>query len=220
MRNSEQFSVASCYKSPVDLRRAILDTSLKLIDEKGLDGFSMRDVARTLNVTHGAPYYHFKDRSAIIAALVEEGLLMLTEMLQRAADEQAEPRLAFEACGRRYVEFALTHRAYFRLMFRPELTAKTDRTSIDAAATKSFGVLVGVIGRCQAAGICTGMDAEALALTGWSTAHGLAALCLDGPLAAKGDPAILAKTVGATLGALLEHGPAITEKRSGPAAKN
>lgn len=193
----------------MDLRRGILDTSLKLIAEKGLDAFSMRDVARNLNVTHGAPYYHFKDRSAIIAALVEEGLLLLTKKMQQAADEQNDPRIAFEACGRSYVDFALMESSYFRLMFRPELTAKTDRTAIDAAAAKSFAVLVGVIARCQTAGICTALDAEALALTGWSTAHGLAALCLDGPLASKGNPTELAKTVGATLGALLERGPVL-----------
>lgn len=194
------------------MRRAILDTSLKLIAEKGLDGFSMRDVTRQLHVTHGAPYYHFKDRAAIIAALVEEGLVLLTQMLENAANAHEDPRIAFEACGRSYVAFAMTHEAYFRLMFRPELTAKTDRTAIDIAAEKSFGVLLAVIARCHAAGICTAMNAEALAITGWSTAHGLAALCLDGPLAKKGAPADLANTVGNALGTLLAHGPTTNAK--------
>ncbi|HRI69542.1 MAG TPA: TetR/AcrR family transcriptional regulator [Polyangium sp.] len=196
----------------MDLRRAILDSSLKLIEEKGLDALSMREVARSLQVTHGAPYYHFPDRSAILAALVEEGLVVLTQELENAAKAQEDPRAAFEACGRSYVEFALTHGAYFRVMFRPELTGKTNRAAIDAAAAKSFAVLVDVIRRCQAAGICTEIDTEALALTGWSTAHGLASLCLDGPLSAKGDPRELAKTVGKTLGALLAHGPTLAAR--------
>lgn len=192
----------------MDLRRAILDTSLKLIDKKGLDALSLREVARRLKVTHGAPYYHFKDRSAIVAALVEEGLVTLTRMLTEAADAHADPRAAFAACGRAYVEFALAHGAYFRVMFRPELTGKADRDAIDHAATQSFAVLLRVVSRAHAEGLATELDAEALALTGWSTAHGLASLCLDGPLAAKGNPRALAETVGATLAALLARGPA------------
>lgn len=190
----------------MDLRERILATSLKLIDQKGLDALSLREVARKLKVTHGAPYYHFKDRQAVLAALVEDGLNRLTAALEKGAASETEPRAAFEACGRAYVEFAVTHPAHFRVMFRPELTHKRDRAAIDLASAKSFGVLVGVVARCQAAGLCTDLAPEALALTGWSTAHGLASLVVDGPLASKGDPAEFAHTVGATLGALLARG--------------
>ncbi|MBX3189658.1 MAG: TetR/AcrR family transcriptional regulator [Labilithrix sp.] len=202
-----------------DLRRAILDRSLELVDKKGLDALSMREVARRLGVTHGAPYYHFKDRSSIVAALVEEGLAILAGMLEAAAREHEDPRAAFEACGRRYVAFAIAHPAYFRVMFRPELVGREHRASIDRAATQAFAVLQGVVVRCHAAGLSTGVDARALALTGWSTAHGLAALCLDGPLASKGDPKALAETVGATLGALVASGPKRGDARRGAGAR-
>ncbi len=111
----------------MDRRRAILDSSLKLIEEKGLDALSMREVARSLQVTHGAPYYHFPDRSVILAALVEEGLVVLTQELENAAKAHADPRAAFEACGPSYVEFALTHGAYFRVMFRYAWMARSPR---------------------------------------------------------------------------------------------
>ncbi|MFO0600808.1 MAG: TetR/AcrR family transcriptional regulator [Myxococcaceae bacterium] len=192
----------------VDLRRRILETSLELIDKKGLDALSMREVSRRLNVTHGAPYYHFKNRSSIVAALVEEGLGELTAQLEAAAAAHADPARAFEACGRAYVAFAVEHPASFRLMFRPELTGKANRGAIERASAKSFGVLVAVVARCQTAGVCAELDAQALALTGWSTAHGLASLVVDGPMASKGDPKQLAQTVGATLGALLVRGSA------------
>lgn len=191
----------------MNLRRRILDTSLKLIDQKGLDGLSMREVARKLKVTHGAPYYHFKDRSSIVAALVQEGLAKLTTMLEAGAAAHDDPRAAFEACGRNYVAFAVQNPAFFRVMFRPELTGPGNRDAIDLAASQSFAVLVGVVERLQAAGFVTHLETHALALTGWSTAHGLASLCVDGPLAAKGDPAVFAQTVGATLGALLTRAP-------------
>ncbi len=113
-----------------------------------------------------------------------------------------------ERCGLGYVQFALSRPAHFRVMFRPELTGKADREAIDHAATQSFAVLLRVVSRAHAEGLATDLDAEALALTGWSTAHGLASLCLDGPLAAKGNPRGLAETVGATLAALLVRGPA------------
>lgn len=181
--------------------------SLVLIDKRGLDALSMREVARRLKVTHAAPYHHFKDRSAIVAALVAEGLDALTARLEAAAAAHDDPKEAFEACGRAYVNFALTKPAYFRLMFRPELTGTENRAEIDAGASRSFGVLASVVARCHAKGVCTALDADALALTGWATAHGLASLCLDGPLAAKDDPRAIAELVGATMGALLAHGP-------------
>ncbi|MFT3707407.1 MAG: TetR/AcrR family transcriptional regulator [Archangium sp.] len=197
----------------MDLRRRILDTSLKLIAKKGLDALSMREVTRRLKVTHGAPYYHFKDRSSIVAALVEEGLTQLTQKLEEAAASERDPRAAFEACGRAYVTFAVENPASFRIMFRPELTAGANRDAIDVVAGKSFAVLVAAVVRCQEAGLAKGFTPEALALTGWSTAHGLASLVVDGPLASKGDPAELAEVVGATLGGLLA-GP--DRKRSKP----
>ena len=68
----------------IDLRRRVLDASLLLIEEGGLAALSLREVARRAKVTHGAPYHHFADRAAILAALAEEGFALLTAQMNAA----------------------------------------------------------------------------------------------------------------------------------------
>ena len=60
-------------RKPTDLRQKVLEASLALIEEGGLDRLSMREVARKAGVSHQAPYHYFDDREAILAALAGEG---------------------------------------------------------------------------------------------------------------------------------------------------
>jgi AcrR family transcriptional regulator len=72
-------------RNPTDLRQKVLDASLTLIEEGGLDRLSMREVARKAGVSHQAPYHYFDDREAILAALAGEGFSKLGQSLMRAA---------------------------------------------------------------------------------------------------------------------------------------
>ncbi len=196
-----------------DPRRLLLDASLALIAEGGVGSLSLREVARRAGVTHGAPYHHFTDRGAILAAIAQEGFGLLEATMRAAIAAASHDEIArFEACGRGYVAFAAEHTAHFRVMFRPELTDAASHPEVDRAASGAFHVLVERVAACQAAGIARDLDPLPLVLTGWSTAHGLAALCIDGPLRGSAsaaaslfdtDPARLAAQVGATMGALL-----------------
>src|SRR5262245_50683938 len=108
-------------RKPTDLRQKVLDASLALIDESGLDRLSMREVARKAGVSHQAPYHYFADRGAILAALAGEGFSRLGQLLARAvARSDLEPAEAVEAMGRGYVDFALRNPAYFQAMFRAD----------------------------------------------------------------------------------------------------
>ena len=53
----------------MDLRERILDATVTLIEAEGLAALSMREVARRAGVSHQAPYHHFTDRQAILAAI-------------------------------------------------------------------------------------------------------------------------------------------------------
>src|SRR6476661_4198967 len=101
-----------------DLRPALLQASLALIEEDGIGALSLREVARKAGVSHNAPYHHFKDRGSLLAALAEDGFATLAREMAaaRAAAPDAQARL--EACGLAYIRFALESRARFKLMFR------------------------------------------------------------------------------------------------------
>lgn len=168
-----------------DLRRTLLDASLELMEAEGLGALSLREVARRAGVTHQAPYHHFADKGALIGAIVAEGFgLLRDEMLrQRArAGPGAAERLA--AIGVGYVGFALQHPAHFRVMFRPELTSRATEPEHPEVTAEAYRLLEESVAACVDEGLASHADQQALVLLSWSMVHGLAALWLDGPLAA------------------------------------
>ncbi len=182
------------------LRRAVLDAALELIVERGVGGFTMREVARSAGVSHNAPYHHFADKGELVEELVVESFGALTDALREARAKAvggAVERL--RASGVAYVGFALENPERFRLMFRPELKTghrpgpsrlsgradgeedRGDASLSEQAGGAAYGVLVDGIVECQREGSVAPGDPASLALTAWSTVHGLAVLILDGP---------------------------------------
>ena len=191
-----------------DLRRALLEASLALIDEAGIGALSLREVARKAGVSHSAPYHHFQDRGSLLAAIAEEGFAQLAQEMREARSAAPDPRVRLEACGVAYVRFALRSPARFKLMFRPELAGPGEEGAVAKSSTAALDTLAGAIGEAQAAGLAPAGDPMPLVLTAWSAVHGLASLWLDGPLARRGrmfgpSPEKLAAVVASTLASLM-----------------
>jgi AcrR family transcriptional regulator len=166
-----------------DLKQRVLDASVQLIDDVGLAGLSMREVARRAGVSHQAPYHHFADKASIVAALVERGFTLLVDRLE-AAERTGPPAQRMRRVGRAYVDFALEQPVYFRLMFRPELSDPARFPAADAAGGRAFAVLERLVGDL-AGPRASRSRKDALLSMHWSLVHGLATLLLDGPLAAE-----------------------------------
>ena len=99
------------------LRVTLLRTALALLEEEGSVP-SLRAVARAANVSAMAPYRHFEDKAALLAAVADRGFAMLGDTLA-AADAQDDPREALYGQGVAFTRFARAHPALFRLMFGP-----------------------------------------------------------------------------------------------------
>lgn len=164
------------------LRRALLDATLELIATRGLAELSLRAVARAAGVSHAAPYHHFADRRALLAAVAEEGFDALRRAMLARAERAPNPASGLQEAGIGYVLFALAHPAHFRVMFSAELAERGDYAELREAAQGSQAVLLGAIERCQAAGVIGAGDTEVLGLAAWAQVHGLATLLLDGYL--------------------------------------
>ncbi len=189
------------------LRRAILDAALVLVDSGGLDALSIREVARRAKVTHQAPYHHFEDRAAILAAIAMEGFALLREEMITARDA-APVDERIKACGIGYFRFAVAHRAHFRIMFRSE-SHSPRRADLRQASIAALQILIECVVAAQAAKLAPAGDPTALVVTLWSAAHGLASLWVDGAMSRNfvgvgHDSEVVGELVGRTLTELLK----------------
>lgn len=164
-----------------DLRTVLLDVSLDLIERDGLSALSMREVARRAGVSHQAPYHHFADKEAILAALVAEGFRRLHAAMRARIESVDAPARRLTAIGEAYLSFAETNPGLFQLMFRSEMVKPEEHDQAEAEAETAFDVLVGVASDVSTARF--GRVEPAMILVAWSMAHGLSTLLLEGKLA-------------------------------------
>jgi AcrR family transcriptional regulator len=164
-----------------NLRSALLDAALDLVREEGLGAISLREVARRAGVSHAAPAHHFGDKAGLLTALATQGFELFAAALRAGAARAERPEDRLSWAGLAYVMFAAENRAYFEIMFRPELLHVDDeeltRASNDAYAELTGGVKLMFPNASEA-------EAELLAIKAWSEAHGLATLWLHGNLPA------------------------------------
>ena len=165
-----------------DLRAALLEATLALVEEVGVEGLSLREVSRRTGVSHTAAYKHFSDKAAIVRALVAAAFDDFSKALRAARDAGTDALDALRRIGIAYVVFAHEHRTQFKMMFRPELTGFVRLEEL-SPALGSYNVLVEGVETALAAGAVRG-DPQMLVLASWSIVHGLAALVVDGPSAA------------------------------------
>lgn len=166
-----------------DLRNALLDAALRHIEQHHEVSFTLRELAKALGVSAAAPFRHFASKRALLAALASAGFQRLS---QRFADLQAEyasdPVLCLQHQGITYVEFAVTHQAYFLAMNHPELTDKSDLPELEQACTAAFVSMQQSVAACAERGLIAACGTTAATLTAWSAVHGLAMLLIGGQL--------------------------------------
>ncbi|MHA6804711.1 TetR/AcrR family transcriptional regulator [Salinifilum ghardaiensis] len=157
-----------------DLRAALLTTAMRML-ENG-ETFSLRAIARNAGVSPTAPYRHFPDRDALEAALAVQGFSDLKHDLTDGRDLPTSLSDLAEF-GVTYVDFAMRRPALFRLMFgNPCDDSDDERVQAADALHELLGQAL--------ANVAPESDTTALACAGWSLAHGLAFLHLDGKLSA------------------------------------
>jgi len=163
-----------------DLPRALLEAAQRLI-ERG-EPLTLRAAAQAAGVSVAAPYRHFADREALLAAVLAQGFRELARRTDEARRAARTPIAGLTAVGLAYVAFAADHPAIYRLMFGPECD-KTNHPALMAAGHEALQVLVDAVAACKTAGLVKG-NVQQVALAGWAMSHGLASLHADGILAA------------------------------------
>jgi AcrR family transcriptional regulator len=177
-----------------NLRTALLEQAERIVRERGAAELSLRELARDVGVSHGAPRRHFADRHALLDALAQAGFERLGEELRAAvagAGEDFQPRLRAAAAA--YVRFATEDAALLELMFAGK--HRDDAASLQAAAERAFSVMLELIEQGQAVGELQPGEPERVGLVLFATIQGIAALITGGMVGAEQLDGLLADAV-------------------------
>jgi len=124
-----------------NLKQALVDAALHLIEETGPTGFTLSEAAKTAGVTPAAVYRHFEGRDQLIAECARQGHEIFADLMEHAfAKGQPSALAAFEATGRAYLAFARRFPGHYMAMFESG-TAVNATPELAAAAAKSRAVL-------------------------------------------------------------------------------
>ena len=162
-----------------DLPTALLRAAGKSLEKDGIGGISLREAARRAGVSHNAPYRHFPDRGALLAALAAEGFAELGARLRGKPGRELGPV---------YVRFALERPQRFRLMFGGVLPL-AKYPELRAAAGAAHQALVDAFRDLP--------RPELAAVAAWSLVHGLSQLLLDGHFAPPDPETFVREVLGA-----------------------
>lgn len=165
-----------------DLRAALIEETLRMIEKDEIHLIGFRELARRLDVSRTAPYRHFETVESLLAVVAEEGFQLFVENLEKVTKL---PSLSdgerFVELGIAYVNFALERPAYYRLLFDQRFFAQGEFQAIQTLASKAFSLLKHTSSQCIAPD-ASNEEKLALANLAWACVHGISSLLMNGQL--------------------------------------
>jgi AcrR family transcriptional regulator len=155
-------------------REQILEQACDLFVAEGLDGLSMRKLARSVGVTAPALYRHYESKEKVILDLIGEAFKTFSQYLHRGLQAES-PELRFSMTGRNYLAFALEHPQFYELLHisPSQLGVEELPTEASSHACAAGQFLVDRVREGMECGMLTPGDAESVARTIWAHAHGM-----------------------------------------------
>jgi AcrR family transcriptional regulator len=185
-----------------ELREALVAAGRKLLEEKGLRGFTLRECARRASVSHAAPAHHFSSIGDLLAEIATRGYHELAEAMAteaRRAGNDAAARLVAQGVG--YMAFAAANPALFQLMFNRE-ASRFETPALAAASKTAYHLHVAAV---EAVIPQAPADVkERMADFAWASVHGFITLVLEGQLGESDSPRALKARGLAALAAMAE----------------
>nr|WP_319488769.1 TetR/AcrR family transcriptional regulator [uncultured Caproiciproducens sp.] len=190
-----------------DLKAELIEKGLKILDEEGYDGFSLRKVAKACNVSQTAPYRHFKNKDELIVAISLKALQSFNRSLEHAVEKHpADPKSQLREMGFAYIQFFVENPEYMRLIFLSDTIQKVNSAGfIENSGTDNplkhlgdghpFATFQKTIERYKTE--CTGeaVNQDELLLYCWGLVHGIAVLINTRGIPNRTDSLQLAKNI-------------------------
>jgi AcrR family transcriptional regulator len=167
-------------KQKLEIRKLILDASMKLFVEEGFDNVTIRRIAEIIEYSPTTVYLYFKDKDEIFAALHDIGFQKMAEF-NRDLDTIRNPLLRLHKMGENYLQFGMENPEYYSLMFiDSEPMKKLAKEGCDewAPGDGAIAVLKETVIECMQKGYIREDEPLLVSLSIWSFVHGLMSLAI------------------------------------------
>lgn len=168
-----------------NLKEAAVLTALEMVENKGLEAITLRELSRRIGASRTAIYRHFENKEALIQAVILAGFerfdACFVDIFSRDDLDVLE---RFSMMGRAYLSFAADNPELYRLLFGERVRQEREEVCDleDADKATGFHALVGLIEAGQRLKVFKAGDAFLMAATVWAMIHGLSLLIIDGHL--------------------------------------
>lgn len=167
-------------KQKTEIRKMILDASMKLFVEQGFENVSIRKIADLIEYSPTTVYLYFKDKDEILFNLHELGFQKMAVYNEGLWDIK-NPLLRLHKMGENYIKFGLTHPEFYDIMFIQRSPMITIEKSADCewkSGDVTLGRLKDTIREAMDKGLIVKGDVDAVSMTIWSMVHGLVSLAI------------------------------------------
>jgi len=163
-----------------DLKNALIEAGADILSKEGVSALSLRKVAQRAGVSHAAPYAHFTDKQALIAAISTEGYRRLAAAVRAAVSRhEGDAAAQLVAAAWAYVKFALDDSDYFKVTLSGVVEMEKEYPAFVEISHQSFDMVVALVSTCQEAGVLAEGPSDVAAVSVWSLIHGLASLVIE-----------------------------------------
>jgi AcrR family transcriptional regulator len=163
-----------------DLKNALIKAGADILSKEGVSALSLRKVAQQAGVSHAAPYAHFADKQALIAAISTEGYQKLYAQIAQVAEQyRSDPLRRLVESSWAYVQFALNEPDHFKVTLSGMIEKEQEYPAFVEAAQQTFNLVVDIVAQGQQAGLLRQGAPGLTAVSVWALIHGLVTLLLE-----------------------------------------
>ena len=164
-----------------DLRRALLDATVQLIEEQGLEAVSVREVARRTGVSPGAPFRHFQTRTALLTAVAEVAQERLIQAVGESLGnaKNANPLQKFHAIGIGFLRWAFANPTHFQVI-SARAAIEFDRPTLRDSNDGLRATMNQLLTAAAAEGLLSPGDVSRYVIGSRALVYGLARMHIDG----------------------------------------
>lgn len=166
-----------------NLVEELVAATVAIIEERGVENVSVREAAKRAGVSPGAPFRHFRSKTALMTAVAEQAMSRLTESVEavRVQTDDDDPLAAFEAIGHGYLRWALANPTHFEVISSRTLI---DFNSSDILREQNDAIrrlMVSLLTQARARGqLSDDLDLDQVVLGARGLVYGLARMAIDG----------------------------------------